>query len=148
MSNQPGPSVSATTLAAKPHELKLGQPTAFDGDQTKSRQWINNAQLYLLVNRAVYDHDDKKIAYMLSFMTEGPAGTWALTETETALKRTPQSFGSWSDFLARFTASFILENTKDQAIAWLSTAQVSPKLTLLEYVSMFKNSVASETRMP
>ena len=131
-----------TAPATKPHELKLGQPTAFDGDPKKARAWINNAQLYLLVNKAAYNHDNKKIAYILSFMTEGSAGLWALTETETALKKNPQSFGSWNNFLDRFNASFILENTKDQAIAWLSTARTSNKLPLLEYISKFKNNTA------
>ena len=75
-------------------------------------------------------------------MTEGLAGLWELTETETALRRNPQSFRSWNDFLARFNTSFILENPKDQAIAWLSTAKVNDKLDLLEYISKFKNNAA------
>ena len=75
-------------------------------------------------------------------MTEGLAGLWELTETETALRRYSQSFRSWNDFLARFNASFILENMKDQAIAWLSTAKVNDKLDLLEYISKFKNNAA------
>lgn len=75
-------------------------------------------------------------------MTEGLAGLWELTETETALRKNPQSFRSWNDFLARFNTSFILENTKDQAIAWLSTAKVNDKLDLLEYISKFKNNAA------
>ena len=75
-------------------------------------------------------------------MTKGLAGLWELTKTETALRRNHQSFRSWNDFLARFNASFILENTKDQAIAWLSTAKVNDKLNLLEYISKFKNNAA------
>ena len=143
MSNQPSTlTMASTTLATKPHELKLGQPSAFDRDPKKARAWINNAQLYLLVNKAVYNHDDKKITYVLSFMTEGLAGLWALTETETTLKRNPQSFGSWNNFLDGFNTSFILENTKDQAIAWFSTARTSNKLPLLEYISKFKKNAA------
>ena len=145
MSHQPSTSTMASTtmeLASKPHELKLSQPSAFDGDPKKAWAWINNVQLHLLVNQEIYDHDNKKIAFILSFMTEGLAGLWELTETETALRRNPQSFRSWNDFLARFNTSFILENTKDQAIAWLSTAKVNDKLDLLEYISKFKNNAA------
>ena len=76
------------------------------------------------------------------FFHEGSAGLWALTKTETALARNPQSFGAWNDFLTRFNASFILENMKDQAIAWLSTAKVNEKLNLLKYISKFKNNIA------
>ena len=143
MSNQPSTSTVASTTtapASKPHKPKLGQPFTFDGDPKTARAWINNAQLYLLVNREVYNHNDKKITYVLSFMTKETAGLWALAETEAALSRNPQNFGSWNDFLTRFNPSFILENTKDQAIAWLSTAQTSDKLPLLEYISRLKNN--------
>ena len=73
--------VLTTTSATppKPQELKLGQPSTFDGNPKKARAWINNTQLYLLVNKDVYDHDDKKIAFAISFMKEGAAGLWALT---------------------------------------------------------------------
>ena len=135
---------STTTTAAppKPQELKLGQPSAFDGDPKKARPWINNTQLYLLMNKDVYDHDDKKRAFTLSFMKEGSARLWALTETETTFTNNPPGFRTWTDFLKRFSNSFIVKNTKEQAIAWLSTTKVNDKLNLLEYISKFKNNAA------
>ena len=133
----------ATTIAPpKPQELKLGQPTTFNGDLTKARGWFNNAQLYLLVNKETYNDDDRKIAFTLSFMREGSAALWALTEMEAAFKRNPPSFRSWGDFLNRFSTSFILENTKDQAIAWMTMTKVDKKTPLLEYISQFKNNAA------
>ena len=75
-------------------------------------------------------------------MKEGSAGLWALTKTETAFTNNPPGFGTWANFLKRFSTSFILENTKDQAIAWLSTTKVNDKLNLLEYISKFKNNAA------
>ena len=145
MSNQPGTSTIASTIAAtqqKPQELKLGQPPTFDGDPTKARGWFNNTQLYLLVNKDIYNDDDRKIAFALSFMREGSAALWTLTETEATFKRNPPSFGTWQDFLNKFSASFILENTKDQAIAWMMTTKVDRKTPLLEYISQFKNNAA------
>ena len=99
-------------------------------------------QLYLLVNKDIYNDDDRKIAYALSFMREGSAALWSLTETEAALKRNPPNFGTWQDFLNKFSASFILENTKDQAIAWMTTARVDKKTPLMDYISQFKNNAA------
>ena len=135
---------STTTTAAppKPQELKLGQPSTFDGNPKKARAWINNTQLYLLVNKEVYNHDDKKIAFTLSFMKERLAGLWALTETEIAFTSNPPGFGTWANFLKKFNNSFILENTKEQAIAWLSTTKVNDKTNLLKYISEFKNNTA------
>ena len=144
MSNQPSTSTVALTTSAtqKPQELKLGQPPAFDGTPEKARGWFNNVQLYLLVNKDIYNDDDRKIAYALSFMREGSAALWSLTETEAALKRNPPNFGTWQDFLNKFSALFILENTKDQAIAWMTTARVDKKTPLMDYISQFKNNAA------
>ena len=117
MSNQPSTSTATSTISAaqKPQELKLGQPPSFDGTPEK---------VYLLVNKDIYNDDDRKIAYALSFMKEGSAALWSLTETEAALKRNPPNFGTWQNFLNKFSASFILENTKDQAITWMTTTKV------------------------
>ena len=144
MSNQPGTSTVASMIATqqKPQELKLGQPPAFDGDPAKARGWFNNAQLYLLVNKDIYNDDDRKIAFALSFMREGSTALWALTETEAAFKQNPPSFGTWQDFLDKFSASFILENTKEQAIAWMTTTKVDKKIPLMDYIFQFKSNTA------
>ena len=145
MSNQPTTSTVASTISAtqqKPQELKLGQPPTFDGTPEKARGWFNNVQLYLLVNKDIYNDDDRKIAYALSFMREGSAALWSLTETEAALKRNPPNFGTWQNFLNKFSALFILENTKDQAITWMTTTKVDKKTPLMDYISQFKNNAA------
>ena len=144
MSNQPSTSTGVSTISAtqKPQELKLGQPPSFDRTPEKARGWFNNVQLYLLVNKDIYNDDDRKIAYALSFMKEGSAALWSLTETEAALKRNPPNFGTWQNFLNKFSTSFILENTKDQAIAWMTTTKVDKKTPLMDYISQFKNNAA------
>ena len=75
-------------------------------------------------------------------MREGSAALWALTETEAAFKRNPPSFGTWQDFLDKFSTSFILENTKEQAIAWMTTTKVDKKIPLMDYISQFKSNAA------
>ena len=142
MSNQPSTVASTISTTQKPQELKLGQPPTFNGTPEKARGWFNNVQLYLLVNKDIYNDDDRKIAYALSFMREGSAALWSLTETEAALKRNPLNFGTWQNFLNKFSASFILENTKDQAIAWMTTTKVDKKTPLMDYISQFKNCAA------
>ena len=75
-------------------------------------------------------------------MKEGAVGLWALTETEMAFIRNPPGFGMWANFLKKFKDSFILENTKEQAIAWLTTTKVNEKPDILDYISKFKNNAA------
>ena len=67
------------TTIAKPIELRIGIPEAYDGSFETLRQWLNGVQLYLLMNKDVYNNDDKKIVFVLSYMTKGPALTWATT---------------------------------------------------------------------
>ena len=131
---------TTTVTPPKPQELKLGQPSTFDGNPKKARAWINNTQLYLLINKDIYNHNDKRIVFALSFMKEGAAGLWALTKTETTLANNPPGFRTWANFLKKFSDSFILENTREQAIAWLSTTKVNNKIDILDYILKFKNN--------
>ena len=143
MRNQPSTSNAATIAASlRPVKLKLGQLSAFDGDAIKARAWLNNVQIYLHVNKEVYNSDEKMIAYALSFMTEGVAGLWATTFVTKALKTSPLTFGTYQNFLIEFKESFIQENAKDQAIAWLTNTWVTNTLLLVDYISQFKNNVA------
>ena len=63
------------TTTAKPIKLQIGTPEAYDGSFETSRQWLNAIQLYLLVNEDIYNNNDKKIVFILSYMTKGSALT-------------------------------------------------------------------------
>jgi len=65
--------------APKPVELHIGTPEAFDRSYEKATQWLNSVLFYLAVNEEVYNSDAKKITFTLSYMTKGPAFTWATT---------------------------------------------------------------------
>jgi hypothetical protein len=60
----------------KGQELKLDQPKAFGGKQDELTEFVQDVQLYLAVNDDVYNTDKKKIAFTLSFMSEGDAKSW------------------------------------------------------------------------
>ena len=75
MSNQPSTLTAATAAATiRPMELKLGQSSAFNSDTVKARAWLNNVQIYLHVNKAVYNDNEKMIAYALCFIQQLPQG--------------------------------------------------------------------------
>ena len=78
----PTPPVTMTTTT-KPIKLQIGTPEAYNSSFETSRQWLNAVQLYLLVNEDVYNNDDKKIVFVLSYMTKGSALTWATTFRKT-----------------------------------------------------------------
>ena len=132
----------------KPTELRLGTPENFDGSFDKSRAWMNTVQFYLVVNKAVYDTDEKKIAFALSYMTKGSALTWASTFRTNCISGTTISFGSFADFVIAFETSFKQRDVTGVAVAWLTTTRMTRKRdgtyspSLTEYISTFQNNVA------
>ena len=110
------------TTTAKPIELRIGTPKAYDGSFETSRQWLNAVQLYLLVNEDVYNNDDKKIAFVLSYMTKGSALTWATTFRENSVDATGTvTLGTYVNFIAKFNEDFKQRDVTGTAIAWLTT---------------------------
>ena len=60
----------------KATEIKWNQPKPFTGKREDLKKFLQDTNLYLLVNNKVYDTDVKKIAFALSFMNEGDAASW------------------------------------------------------------------------
>ena len=75
-------------MSTKPTELRIGVPEAFNGSYNKSQHWLHTVQFYLLINKAVYNADDKQITFALSYMTKGSALTWAATFCQSAISGT------------------------------------------------------------
>ena len=73
----------------KNRSVKLNLPKAFDGNQDKFRKFLQTAEIYLGINKKVYDDDLKKIGFILSFMTEGQAEAWADQFVEEARTQNP-----------------------------------------------------------
>jgi len=82
---------------------------------------------YLAVNEEVYNSDAKKIAFALSYMTKGPALTWATTFRQKALVGSTIVMETFSVFIANFKTAFEHHNVKANAIAWLSTKRMIKK---------------------
>ena len=64
---------AAPTTTNHSKEIRLNPPKVFNGDRKTFRKFLQDAEVYLLINQEVYDNDLKKIGYVLSFMTEGQA---------------------------------------------------------------------------
>ena len=59
------------TMATDPKEVKIKTPTKFKGKKDKVTKFIHEVELYLHINKHIYDTDEKKIMFTLSFMTDG-----------------------------------------------------------------------------
>ena len=147
----PPPSTLPVTMTttAKPVKLRIGTPEAYDSSFETLRQWLNTVQLYLLVNEDVYNNDNKKIVFVLSYMTKGSALTWAATFWENSINTTGTVIlGIYTNFITKFNEDFKQRDVTGTAITWLTTKQMvlkkdwtySPPLN--QYVLEFQNHVA------
>ena len=136
------------TTTTKPIELCIIIPEPYDGSFKTSKQWLNAIQLYLLVNTEVYNNDDKKITFILLYMTKGSALTWAATFCENAIDATGIiTLGTYSDFITKFNKAFKQRDITGTAIAWLTTKWMVLKKDwtyshpLNQYISEFQNHI-------
>ena len=82
-------------------EIKIRIPTDFTGDRTKTLKFLSEVSLYLKVNSAIYDTDEKKIIFALSFMNGGTAGAFA------EIKGKEENLGSWAEFKKSIEKTFL-----------------------------------------
>ena len=140
------PSESSGSYYKKRFEVHLGRPKVFNGTPFKAKKWAETVKAYLMINNSVYNTESQKIAFTLSFLTEGSATAWASTCYQKAFDKEAEGetecFGTIAEFWEDFKEAFKVSDSKNKAIAWLCTAQVSKNLTLNEYISQFKNNVA------
>jgi hypothetical protein len=66
----------ATEQKTRMKELLINKPTAFNGDRRKIRGFIQECRGYLQLNKHIYDTDEAKIAFVLSFLTDKEALKW------------------------------------------------------------------------
>ena len=125
--------------SAKPTELRLNTPKAYDGSPTTAKYWLNSVRTYLLINKDIYSTDDKKVGYALSFMTEGTAKSWAAVRTQAALDAL--SFGTFPDFITDFKTTFQSTNSAAEATTWLTNTRVRNNDYLPKYMGEFKLKV-------
>jgi hypothetical protein len=59
-------------------ELSLNKPAPFNGDPAKLEHFIMDCDMYITVNRRVYDDDTKRIGFYMLLLTEGSAATWKM----------------------------------------------------------------------
>ena len=70
-------STKLATINTTPRkEYTINQQTPFTGDRTKIENFLQECDVYLNVNDAIYDTEPVKIAFVLSFITAGEAQKW------------------------------------------------------------------------
>jgi hypothetical protein len=66
---------AGTDFGRTVRELRIGKTPSFDGTPKKLTQFLHGCAMYLQIT-GVYDTDEKKVVYILSFMDTGTALVW------------------------------------------------------------------------
>jgi len=93
-------------------EINIGKPEIFSGNRTKVKKFLQQCQLYLVINKDVYDNDDLKIGFVLSLMTKGEASDWAEQFLEACInQRTRElTFPTYNEFITKIHEDFKQED--------------------------------------
>jgi hypothetical protein len=62
-----------TTTTKTSENVKLNPPTPFTGKRSDFILFMQDVFVYLKVNKVTYNNDDKKISFILSYLTGGDA---------------------------------------------------------------------------
>lgn len=126
--------------APRPVEIKIGHPTTFNGDLTIAQQWVNQVLTYLTLNEAIYNTDEKKIIFAISFMSEGTAAAWASARNAKALKTDDsgvrKGWGTWLEFGTDFAKAFNYGDHELRARGKLQSMKQTG--TVDDYISEFR----------
>jgi hypothetical protein len=70
------PMAQTQVVANKAKEYGMNKPTPFTGDRTKIRRFLQDCLGYLDMNQSIYNTNQLKIGFILSYMNDGKAVNW------------------------------------------------------------------------
>jgi len=118
-------------------ELAINKPKAFDGDRSKFKQFMQSMDLYLTTNKHIYQNDDQKIAFVLSYMTEKEAAAWKEQIINQYTHGNYLALPSWIHFKVILNDSFEPKDRHGDALHKLRQMKQGNK-TAEEHVTSFK----------
>jgi Retrotransposon gag protein len=101
---------AAMTIASE--KIKLNPLTPFTGKRTDFILFMQDVYVYLKINKATYNNNDKKISFILSYLTRGDAAVWKqqfiqtkIGESEEAKTDEP-NWGTYKEFVEALKKTF------------------------------------------
>ena len=98
----------------------------------------------LQANQAIYDNNEKKVVFVLSFMTEGDAATWReqwlddLDAKAKAANKTDMDFRTFSDLIKELEKDFAAYDAPGIALENMKKLKYDMKTSIEDHISKFK----------
>jgi hypothetical protein len=106
------PKTIATTTLKASENVKLNPPKPFTGKRSDFVQFMQDVYVYLKVNRLIYDDDEKKISFILSYLADGDAAVWKQQFIQTKIEESEEaktdepSWGTYKEFVEALKKTF------------------------------------------
>jgi hypothetical protein len=124
-------------------EVKLNPPKPFTGKRTELKRFMQDVIVYTTINKDVYDTDDKKIAFTISFMNDGDAGAWkeeflSRKIADANRRGDDVAFGTWTAFKTALEESFKPFDAAGDALFEMRNMKMGQDASIDEHVAKFK----------
>ena len=110
-----------TEVAPTIKKTELNLPRIFTGKRTNLQRFLQDTFVFLTINKEHYNNDNKKIAFVMSFMTDGDATLWkeefiGKVIRDSVARGDDISFGSYKKFIKSLEQSFSLYDAPGDAL--------------------------------
>jgi hypothetical protein len=120
------------TTTAK--EVKLRAPTDFHRARELTTKFLQEVEMYMHANVEIYNTEEKKVLFALSFMNRGVARSWKQGKTAVYLKA--GNFGTFDKFKQAVQTAFTPIDNEEVAKTELQTLHQGDK-RIEEYIVQF-----------
>jgi Retrotransposon gag protein len=145
-----------TTMTRASENIKLNPLKPFTGKQSNFILFMQDVFVYLKVNRLIYDNDEKKISFILSYLEGGDAAVWkqqfiqAKIEESLEANTDKPDWGNYKEFIEALKKTFqpydepaeALEDMKKLRLGDGSITEHNSKFRLLVSQTGIKDSPA------
>ena len=140
--NKDNMDTSKDTMTKK---TELNPPKPFMGKRTDLQRFIQETFIFLTINKEHYNTNDKKIAFVMSFMNDGDASIWKQEFIFRIMKDSRGddiSFRTYEAFMDSLEKSFLPYDGPGNALEEMKSLKFSNDKSIDKHVSKFKLLVA------
>jgi Retrotransposon gag protein len=148
--------IATTTTPKASENIKLNPLTPFTGKQSDFILFMQDVFVYLKVNKTTYDNNDKKISFILSYLTRGDAAVWKQQFIQTKIEESIDAetdkpdWGNYKEFVEALKKTFqpydepaeALEDIKKLRLGDGSIMEHNSRFRLLVSQTGMKDSLA------
>jgi Retrotransposon gag protein/Zinc knuckle len=150
------PKTIATTTPKASENVKLNPPKPFTGKRSDFILFMQDVFVYLKVNKSIYDDNEKKISFILSYLADGDAAVWKQQYIQTKIEESVEaktdepSWENYKEFVEALKKTFqpydkpaeALENIKKLRLGDSSITEHNSRFRLLVSQTGMKDSSA------